>query len=211
MGLTLHYLFAMLCGAVPALALFFFARPLRIRRLCKHGLCSPLFRETALALFWMYCGGAALLGLTPRWVVRSLAGLPLGVPWNEAGLPFFSPGTVSLVPFLTFSYSTYILAANVALFLPFGLFPALLWRGFDWKRALLTGGCITLSIEICQLFVGRTFDIDDLMLNTLGVFCGFLMGSAVRRLLPRFSAKFLIVPQLSADRGSSYGSPHPPN
>ena len=199
MGLTLRYLFAMLCGAVPALALFFFARPLRMRRLCKHGLCSPLFRETALALFWMYCGGAALLGL------------PLGVPWNGAGLPFFSPGTVSLVPFLTFSYSTYILAANVALFLPFGLFPALLWRGFDWKRALLTGGCITLSIEICQLFVGRTFDIDDLMLNTLGVFCGFLMGSAVRRLLPRFSAKFLIIPQLSADRGSSYGSPHPPN
>lgn len=192
MELTLRYLFAMLCGAVPALALFFALRPLRLRWLKQRGLGSPLRREILLALFWMYCGGAALLGLTPRWVVRSLAGLPLGLPWNEAGLPFFSPGNISLVPFLTFSYSAYILAANVILFMPFGLFPALLWRGFRWRRALLTGGCITLSIETCQLFIGRTFDIDDLMLNTLGVFGGWLLGMAAKRLFPHFSQRFLV-------------------
>ena len=110
MGRTFRYLFAMLWGAVPALALFFLLRPLRLRRLEGKGLSSPVRREVALALFWMFCGGAALLGLTPRWVVPALAGLPLGMPWNQAGLPFFSPGTVSLVPFLTFSYSAYILA-----------------------------------------------------------------------------------------------------
>ena len=137
MGLTLRYLFAMLCGAVPALAMFLVMRPLRLRRLERAGLSSPLLREAALALFWMYCGGAALLGLTPRWVVRSLAGLPLGMPWNEAGLPFFSPGNVNLVLFDTFSQSTYILAANVILFLPFGLFPALLWRNFGWNLSLI--------------------------------------------------------------------------
>lgn len=188
MGPTLRYLFAMLWGAVPALALFFLLRPLRLGRLGRKGLASPPRREAALALFWMYCGGAAILGLTPRWVVPALADLPLGGAWNEAGLPFFSLGTVSLVPFRTFSYSAYILAANVVLFLPFGLFAALLWRKFTWYRALLTGGCITLFIETCQLFVGRAFDIDDLMLNTLGVFCGFLLALAVRRAFPRFAA-----------------------
>ena len=192
MGRTFRYLFAMLWGAVPALALFFLLRPLRLRRLEGKGLSSPARREVALALFWMFCGGAALLGLTPRWVVPALAGLPLGMPWNQAGLPFFSPGTVSLVPFLTFSYSAYILAANVGLFLPFGLFPALLFRGFGWRRALAAGGCITLLIETCQLFIGRTFDVDDLMLNTLGVFCGFLLGGTVRRLFPRFAAGFAV-------------------
>ena len=196
MGRTLRYLFAMLCGALPALALFFILRPLRLRRLRGKGLLTRPLREAVLALFWMYCGGAALLGLTPRWVVYSLAALPLGTPWNEAGLPVFAPGSVSLVPFLTFSYSTYILAANVILFMPFGLFSALLWRGFHWKQALLTGGCITLFIETCQLFIGRTFDIDDLMLNTLGVFCGFLLALAVRRLFPRFAAKLLVEPAL---------------
>ena len=198
MSLTLRYLFAMLCGAVPALALFFCLRPLRLRRLVQKGLSSPFRREAVMALFWTYCGGAALLGLTPRWVVRSLAGLPLGTPWNEAGLPFFSPGNVNLVPFDTFSQSTYILIANVVLFIPFGLFSALLWRGFNWKRALLTGGCITLSIEICQLFIGRTFDVDDLALNTLGVFCGFLLALAVRRLFPRLAAALLVSPITSS-------------
>lgn len=184
----------MLFGAVPALVLFFCLRPVRLRRLGQKGLSSPPHRETALALFWTYCGGTALLGLTPRWVVRSLAGLPLGMPWNEAGLPFFSPGNVNLVPFDTFSQSTYVLIANIVLFMPFGLFAALLWRGYHWKRALLTGACITLSIEICQLFIGRTFDVDDLMLNIAGVFCGFLLALAVRRLFPRFAGKLLVSP-----------------
>ena len=199
MGRTLRYLFAMSCGAVPALLLFFSLRPLRLRRLKRKGFDSPCRREAALALFWMYCGGAAVLGLTPRWVVRSLAGLPLGTPWNEAGLPFFGPGNVNLIPFDTFSQSTYILIANIVLFIPFGLFAALLWRGFGWKRALLTGICITLSIESCQLLIGRTFDIDDLMLNTLGVFCGFLLALALRRRFPRFSAKLLVSPIISSD------------
>ena len=188
----------MLCGAVPALALFFGLRPLRLRRLADKGLSSPFCREAVLALFWMYCGGAAILGLTPRWVVRSLAGLPLGMPWNESGLPFFSPGNISLVPFDTFSQSTYILIANIVLFMPFGLFSALLWRGFGWKRALLTGGCITLFIESCQLFIGRTFDIDDLTLNTLGVFCGFLLAAFLRRRFPRFAERLAVSPIISS-------------
>lgn len=199
MGRTLRYLFAMLCGAVPALLLFFCLRPLRRRRLDRKGLCSPLRREAVLALLWMYCGGAAILGLTPRWVIGSLAGLPLGTPWNEAGLPFFSPGNVSLVPFDTFSQSTYILVANVGLFVPFGLFAALLWRGFGWRQALLTGAGITLFIESCQLFIGRTFDIDDLLLNTLGVFCGFLLALAFRRLFPKWTAGLLVSPAISSD------------
>ena len=198
MGRTLRYLFAMLCGALPALLLLFSLRPPRLRRLKQNGLCSPFHREAALALFWMYCGGAAVLGLTPRWVVPSLAGLPLGMPWNADSLPFFSPGNVNLIPFDTFSQSIYILVANVILFMPFGLFSALLWRGFGWKRALLAGGCITLFIESCQLFIGRTFDIDDLMLNTLGVFCGFLLTQAVRRLCPRLAAKLLVFPITSS-------------
>ena len=199
MGTTLRYLFAMLCGAVPALALFWCLRPLRLRRLRGKDLCSSPCREAVLALFWMYCGGAAVLGLTPRWVVRSLANLPLGMPWNPEGLPVFRPGTVSLVPFGTFSDSAYILAANVILFMPFGFFAALLWRNYNWKRALLTGACITLFIEFCQLFIGRAFDIDDLMLNTLGVFCGFLLAPVFRRLFPRFTEKLLVSPLISSD------------
>lgn len=62
-----------------------------------------------MALFWMFCGGMALVTLTPRWVVQALAGLLQGCGWNGEGNPFFAPGTVNLVPFRTLG-DGYILA-----------------------------------------------------------------------------------------------------
>ena len=114
-----------------------------------------------MALFWMFCGGMALVTLTPRWVVQALAGLLQGCGWNGEGHPFFAPGTVNLVPFRTLG-DGYILAGNLIMFLPFGFFPALLWRGCTWKRAFAAGLCVTGFIECWQLLVGRAFDIDDL-------------------------------------------------
>lgn len=184
MGPTLRYLFAMSCGAIPALGLFFCLRPARTRRLQGKRLTSSVSREITLALFWMYCGAIAIIGITPRWVVRSLAGLLQGQPWNPGLRPFFSPGSVSLEPFKTFSYSSYVLIGNIALFVPFGLLSSLLWRDFRWWKALVLGFDITLFIELCQLFVGRTFDIDDLMLNTFGVLCGYWAALMFRRVFP---------------------------
>lgn len=191
---TLRYLFTMLWGAVPALVLFLCLYPVRQKQLQRKHLYSSFPREAVLALFWMYCGGIAIIGLTPRWVIYSFEDLLYGLPWNSMGLPFFSLGNVSLKLLKTFSYSSYILIGNVALFVPFGLFSALLWRRFRWWKALLTGFGITLFIECCQLFVGRTFDVDDLLLNTLGVLCGFWLALVLRRIFPKASAHLRVRP-----------------
>lgn len=199
MARTLDYLFTMLWGAVPALAVYLCLRPWRNRRLAGRNLFSPRLRELVLALLWIFCGGMAAVTLTPRWVVPSMADVAHGYGWNAGGYPFFALGTVSLMPFRTFSpspYTIYNLIGNTVMFTPFGLFAGLLFRNFGWKRALFTGFCITAFIECWQLCVGRAFDIDDLMLNTLGVFCGFFGALAVRRRFPRFAAKLLVCPQL---------------
>ena len=107
--------------------------------------------------------------------------------WGWAG-PFFQLGYVNLVPFQTFCLSgvlLYTLLGNIIMFLPFGFFPALLWRGYTWKRALVTGLCVTGFIECWQLIVGRAFDIDDLMLNTLGTLCGFWLWKGLDARMPR--------------------------
>lgn len=144
-----------------------------------------------MALFWMFCGGMALVTLTPRWVVQALADLLQGCGWNGEGNPFFAPGTVNLVPFRTLG-DGYILAGNLIMFLPFGFFPALLWRGCTWKRVLAAGLCVTGFIECWQLLVGRAFDIDDLWLNTLGAFCGFWSWCLLDRAAPGWTRRFRV-------------------
>ena len=149
-----------------------------------------------MALLWMYCGGMVLLALTPYWVSASLVDLANGYRWNAGGAPFFKLGGVNFTPLQTFQtdgWSLFNLAGNIVMFVPFGFFAALLWRGYTWKRALLTGFCITAFVECWQLCVGRAFDIDDIILNTLGVFCGYLLWKLLQRFAPGFTRRFQVM------------------
>ena len=69
------------------------------------------------------------------------------------------------------------LVGNVVLFLPLGFLPPLLWKGFrKLFKCLLWCGLIIVGVELCQLFalVGNC-DIDDLLLNLVGVSMGYGM------------------------------------
>lgn len=195
MGRTAAYLFAMLCGAVPTALVLWCLWPRRRRRLAGLGLYSSRKREAALTLFWIFCGGMAVLTLTPRWVIWALVDVLHGYGWNAAGYPFFVLGTVNLIPFQSFgpdARSIYNFLGNIVMFLPFGFLPALLWRGYTWRRALATGLCVTGFIECWQLCVGRAFDIDDLLLNTLGALCGFWLRLLLKRGAPVFADTFQV-------------------
>lgn len=187
--MTWNYLMNMLPGALAALTLYGCLYSWRRRRLEAAGLVSLWRRECLLALFWMFCGGMIMLTLTP-WGFNLIAVLRWG--WAE---PFFQMGDVNLIPFQTFASEgvlLYTLLGNIIMFLPFGFFPALLWRGCSWRRALVTGLCVTGFIECWQLFIGRAFDIDDLMLNTLGTLCGFWLWLLMRRAVPAFVEWFQV-------------------
>ena len=180
--MTWSYLVKMLPGMLAALALYGCLYSRRMGKLETMGLASSRGREAVLVLSWMFCGGMAMVTLTP-WGFSLFDVLRRG--W--AG-PFFQLGYVNLVPFQTFCLSgvlLYTLLGNIIMFLPFGFFPALLWRGYTWKRALVTGLCVTGFIERWQLIVGRAFGIDDLMLNTLGTLCGFWLWKGLDARMPR--------------------------
>lgn len=191
-GRTLWYMEAMLPGALAALGLFFFLLPWRKHRLAEKGLADGRLREGALLLLWLFCGGMAALTLLPSDWINPLVNLREHIPFG----PFFSPGSVNLTLFRTLElghqteFAMYIVLGNVVMFIPFGFFAALLWRGFTWKRALLAGICVTGFIECWQLCIGRAFDIDDLLFNALGVFCGFLLWRGLARLVPGLAESF---------------------
>ena len=68
------------------------------------------------------------------------------------------------------------LAGNVAVFLPLGFLPPLLWRRWrHWWAALALSGGVSCLIEFLQLFLGRSVDVDDVLLNVLGGFLGYLL------------------------------------
>jgi len=74
------------------------------------------------------------------------------------------------------------LLGNLLLLAPLGVLLPLLFRRFRNLWSLLGFGFLTtLTIEVAQLTMRyRVFDIDDLILNLLGVFAGFVLFSLIR-------------------------------
>ena len=74
---------------------------------------------------------------------------------------------------------------NVILFLPLGFFLPILWKKYrSIGASVLFGFCMSLLIEVLQLFTYRATDINDLMTNTLGTILGYLLGILTLKLIP---------------------------
>lgn len=175
MGEIASFLHQMLPGCLLALVLWVLVLPLRLGRLRRLGLGSSPARECLLVAFAAYCGGMAVLTLTPP--DFALASVLRGTREE----PFFHPGSVNLELFKTLRYSKVTLAGNFVMFLPFGFLHAVLWRGGGWLRALAVAVCVTGGIECWQLLVGRTFDVDDLLFNAVGSLLGFLLWLLLKK------------------------------
>ena len=73
---------------------------------------------------------------------------------------------------------------NVAMFIPSGIVLPIVYKRLDtFVKVLLAGGGISLCIEIIQLpFRVRATDIDDFILNTIGVIVGYGIYALIRYL-----------------------------
>lgn len=196
-------------GAVAFLALL----PHRRRALARRGLRSGPAREAALFLFVIFCAGLAALtvfpsnfwtaahwqaafrGETPFFPLTPLSQSVQYIGWRPYFYqPFLHPG----------SWTFYMALANTLIFTPLGFLPNLLWRPRWWK-GLAVGFCTSFAIELLQLFVNRSTDVDDLILNTLGAFTGGLAALLLARLAPKFTRTF----QVEVQHGRETGDPGP--
>ena len=107
-----------------------------------------------------------------------------------------STSGVNLVPFseiLRYSFGTkmfnYNVLGNIIIFLPFGYLigeyvnPKKIWP------VIITTIITSSVVEFVQLKIGRSFDIDDIILNLVGAVLGYLFFigfSAINRHLPDF-------------------------
>lgn len=80
---------------------------------------------------------------------------------------------------------------NITMFIPVGLVWPYCFKKLDTIcKVVLAGGGVSLCIEITQLpFYSRCSDIDDLIMNTTGVFIGAIIYFSVKRLKVHSKAK----------------------
>ena len=105
-------------------------------------------------------------------------------------------GGINLVPFkemLRYSFGSpkFIknVIGNILMFLPFGFFVSYYLKANKVSYPFILTLIVSLTIELVQLRIGRIFDIDDIILNVVGGFCGFLIYialSAIESRLPKF-------------------------
>ena len=78
------------------------------------------------------------------------------------------------------TYNGVEFSANIAMFVPIGLFFLLLFGRSRWWLAMGIPFLMTLGIETAQIWVpGRVSDIRDVISNTLGAMVGVLVGLAL--------------------------------
>ena len=78
---------------------------------------------------------------------------------------------------------------NIFIFLPFGYFVSSYIKATRVSHILLVTFITSFTIEFVQHYIGRSFDIDDILLNVVGAIIGFLLYigfTAIKKHLPKF-------------------------
>ena len=83
----------------------------------------------------------------------------------------------------------YNVIGNILLFVPFGYFVSGYIKASKVSHILAVSIISSLTVEVVQLQIGRSFDIDDILLNVTGAIVGFLLYiglCAIKKHLPKF-------------------------
>lgn len=135
------------------------------------------------------------------YLYNALSVASVGTIWDIGKFgDIIRPEEISLIPFQSDGYLTYIL--NIIMFMPLGFLLPLLWNKYRKIPALVcTGLGFSLIIELSQLLNRRVTDIDDLLMNTLGALIGFIIWKLLSKMPP---GKSLSSYPLSENEGSAY-------
>lgn len=150
----------------------------RIAYLANHREKVHFYKEFIKLIFVIYI--LILYGLLTNTEINNNGGMNL-VPFSE--IFRYELGSELFI---------FNVLGNILIFLPFGYFIS---NFIDAKKiwpVIFVTLITSATVEFVQLQIGRSFDIDDILLNVLGAICGFLVHialTAVRKHLPAFMQK----------------------
>ena len=165
----------------------------RCIKIKKHGISFVWGTEIMRWLFVCYLTGLINLILVPNnlWTYIWFY-LRNGYSGCELD-PLFSGG-VNLVPMfvkvftgeVTFGHWVgTMLAGNFLMFVPMGFFLPFVSKKFNKRNILKIAIIIPIVIEVIQPIVGRSFDVDDLILNFAGIIVGYFIAVGIKCLIKK--------------------------
>ena len=94
----------------------------------------------------------------------------------------------------TFGSNLFMLnvVGNIVIFIPFGFFVTYYLKTKKIILPLIVTAIVSTCVEFIQLGIGRSFDVDDIILNLAGSIIGFLIFVGLKSLkkhLPNFFQK----------------------
>lgn len=193
MSLVIQYIWNMFPYCVLGAVLFII-----FRVIFQKDNTLNLKKDIATGLFIAYCFGLASQTIIPHF--------NFGIS-SSTGKPFLDVfitndnSSINLIPFKTIfeqivgrnevvsqidiaDVSILNLLLNIFLFSPIGFFvPLINERYISLKKIILIGVSTSCVVEVIQLFIGRSCDIDDVILNTCGVVIGFIIFKVYKRIV----------------------------
>lgn len=161
----------------------------RVKFFSHRKINSNGFREFLLSLFAGYLAFLVIMLFTPNSYIANS-----GINLTNENFDFvgnfkdrITSGAwgVNLVPFRTIKnyikYSGFLhtminIMGNVIIFVPFGiLLPEIFSKTRNILKILVITFFTSFFVEFIQFFIGRSVDIDDLMLNVLGSVIGYFI------------------------------------
>lgn len=204
MNLILDYLADMLVtltAAIPLYALIRFA----LFKLNKKRAGMP--QELLLAVFVIYLVWLASETVFPELVfeIRDVGGqktLRLFEPFMSAAERLRTNTAINFIPlrtmkryihFKNIGRSMVNLVGNVVIFIPLGMLIPLLWKKMrSFFKVSAVGLACTCCIEFIQLFIGRSVDIDDIILNLTGAMAGYAIALLCMKYRPALRRKYVL-------------------
>lgn len=189
MTAIIRYILNMLPYMLLTIPFYLIARVVIIKKSAKK---INWYHEVALLLFTLFAIGLASQTVIPK------------IEFGVTGLGIVKSGVhqTNLIPlkvlFETYrevfvnGYINYFIInflGNIIMFMPIGFFVPLLWN-VPGKRTIFIGFCSSLFVEVSQLFLARGTDVDDLILNTLGVWLGLVLYKVLYNKFKDFTLKF---------------------
>ena len=175
---------------IPAFIITFVVFSLvRVKFFSHRKINSNGFREFLLSVFAGYLAFLVIMLFTPNSYIANS-----GINLTNENFDFvgnfkdrITSGAwgVNLVPFRTIKnyikYSGFLhtminIVGNIIIFVPFGILVAEIFPNTrKSSHIFLISVCTSFFVEFIQFFIGRSVDIDDLMLNVCGSMIGYFI------------------------------------